>query len=359
MSRIQLSLFLIVLLFPLTASAQAGNFEMAKVAEGVYAAIRTEPPGLTVNGNSVFIINDEDVFVVDTTLTPGTAREELAALRKLTSKPVKYVINTHWHDDHIMGNQVYRDAFPGVEFIAHAATRHYLPTTGLSNRKGAMSEQGYPGFIAFLKQQLQENKSGFGGPLDEEEQKTIQSDIKIAERYMAENPGAEIVLPTITLEDRLTFHRGNRIIDIRFLGRGHTSGDIVVHLPKEGIVIAGDLVIWPVPYVGNPQSHPGDWSSTLERLIALKPTAVVPGHGPVLHDVSYINLMARLFASMKQQVEAAVARGENIEQTRKSVNLEEFRRLFAGESRMRRAIFGNYVKGSGVAAAFSDATAQK
>ncbi|HEV7747346.1 MAG TPA: MBL fold metallo-hydrolase [Pyrinomonadaceae bacterium] len=176
---------------------------------------------------------------------------------------------------------------------------------------------------------------------------------------MAENPGTEIVLPTLTLEDGLTLHRGNRIINIRFLGRGHTSGDIVVHLPKEGIVIAGDLVIWPVPYVGNPQSHPGDWSATLEKLIALKPTAVVPGHGPVLHDVSYINLMARLFASMKQQVEAAVARGENLEQTRKSVNLEEFQKLFAGESRMRRAIFGNYVKGSGLAAAFSDATAQK
>lgn len=358
MSLIRLSLHFMLLLFPVTALAQVGNFEMVKVAEGVYAAIRTEPPGLTVNGNSVFIINDEDVFVVDTTLTPGTAREELAALRKLTSKPVKYVVNTHWHDDHIMGNQVYRDAFSGVEFVAHTATRDYLPTTGLSNRKGAMSEQGYPGFIGFLKQQLQGDKSGFGGPLDDEERKTIQSDIKIAERYMAENPGTEIVLPTITLEDRLTLHRGNRIIDIRF-GRGHTSGDIVVHLPKEGIVIAGDLVIWPVPYVGNPQSHPGDWSATLEKLMALKPTAVIPGHGPVLHDVSYINLMARLFASMKQQVEAAVARGENLEQARKSVNLEEFQKIFAGESRMRRAIFSNYIRGSGLAAAFSDATAPK
>ncbi|HEV7680739.1 MAG TPA: hypothetical protein VGO68_01355 [Pyrinomonadaceae bacterium] len=89
------------------------------------------------------------------------------------------------------------------------------------------------------------------------------------------------------------------------------------------------------------------------------PTAVIPGYGPVLHDVSYINLMARLFAAMKQQVKTAVARGENLEQTRKSVNLDEFQKIFAGESRIRRAIFGNYVKGSGVAAAFSDATAPK
>src|SRR5690242_6602739 len=126
-----------------TASAQP-RFKIVKLAKGVYAAIRTEPPGLTVNTNSVFIINDSDVVVVDTTLTPGTARETIAALKQLTDKPVKYVINTHWHDDHIMGNQTYRDAFPEVEFIGHVKLREYLPTIGLANRQNAMSDQGYP-----------------------------------------------------------------------------------------------------------------------------------------------------------------------------------------------------------------------
>jgi glyoxylase-like metal-dependent hydrolase (beta-lactamase superfamily II) len=352
-------LFALVLFSPLIVSGQTGNFEMVKVADGVYAAIRKEPPGLTVNANSVFIINEEDVVVVDTTLTPGTAKEVLAALRRLTSKPVKYVINTHWHDDHIMGNQVFRDAFPGVEFIAHARTREYLPTTGLTNRKQAMAEGGYPGFIAFLKKRLEKNESVFGGPMDEEERATYASDIKIAEAYMAENPRVEIILPTMTLEDRLTLYRGARTIEILYLGRGHTSGDIVVHLPKEGVVIAGDLVMSPVPYVGNPQSHPGDWSATLEKLIALHPTAIIPGHGPVLHDDSYLKLMARLFASIKQQVEAAVARGETLEQTRKSVNLEELRKLFIGDSRMRKDIFDSYVVGAGVAAAFADASQKR
>jgi glyoxylase-like metal-dependent hydrolase (beta-lactamase superfamily II) len=350
---------LLILLSPLIASGQAKKqFEIVKVAEGVYAAVRKEPPGLTVNANSVFIINADDVIVVDTTLTPGSARELLAELRRLTTKPVRYVINTHWHDDHIMGNQVYAEAFPGVEFIAHARTREYLPTTGLSNRKQAMSEQGYPGFIAALKNRLEKNKSVFGGPMDEEERATYASDIRIAERYMAENPSARIVLPTITLEDRLTLYRGSRTIDIRYLGRGHTSGDIVVHLPQEGIVIAGDLVMWPVPYVGNPQSHPGDWSQTLEKLLALHPTAIIPGHGPVLRDDSYVRQMAKLFASIKQQVEAGVARGEKLEQIRKEVNVDELRQIFIGESRMRKDIFDSYVMGTGVAAAFSDASAK-
>ena len=256
----------LILVSPFIVVGQTGNFETVKVAEGVYAAIRKEPPGLTTNANSVFIVNDEDVIVVDTTLTPGTAKELLAALRKLTDKPVRYVINTHWHDDHIMGNQVFRDAFPAADFIGHARTREYLPTTGLENRKQAMSDQGYPQFIKSLRTRLEKGESRPGVLLDEEEKTTLASDIKIGEAYMRENPSTGIVLPTVTVEDKLRIHRGSRIIDIIYFGRGHTSGDLVVHLPTEGIVIAGDLVIWPVPYVGNPQSHPGDWAVSLEKI---------------------------------------------------------------------------------------------
>ena len=354
-----LALILLSALAPAAARAQAAaGFELIKLAEGVYAATRTEPPGLTVNGNSVFIVNDEDVVVVDPTLTPGTAREEIAALRRRTGKPVRYVVNTHWHDDHILGNAAYREAFPGVEFIAHAATREYLPAAGLTNRRLAMSERGYPGFMGALTRRLERAESVFGGPLDAEERATIASDIRIAERYMAENPTAEVVLPTVTLLDRLTLHRGRRRIDILHLGRGHTSGDLVVHLPEEGIVVAGDLVIHPVPYVGNPQSHPGDWAETLGKLLALRHTVIVPGHGPVLRDDSHVRLMARLFDSMRRQVAAGVARGETLEQLRKSVNLEEFRKAFAGDSRVRRDIFDSYVAGAGLAAAYADATAK-
>src|SRR5829696_2768772 len=160
-------LCLFALLFaaaPLAAFGQTGGFEMVKLADGVYLARRTEPAGLTVNANSVFIVNDEDVLVVDATLTPGTAREELAALRKLTDKPVRYVVNTHWHDDHVMGNVAYRDAFPGADFVAHENTREYLPTTGLTNRRMAMSPGGYPGFIGALRRRLERNESVSGGP---------------------------------------------------------------------------------------------------------------------------------------------------------------------------------------------------
>jgi len=353
-----LLLLLAIFLATSTANAQP-RFKIVKLAKGVYAAIRTEPPGLTVNANSVFIINDSDVVVVDTTLTPGTARETIAALRQLTNKPVNYVINTHWHDDHIMGNQAYREAFPGVEFIGHVKMREYLPTTGLANRQGAMSEQGYPGFIKALKSRLEKNESIFGGPMDQEERDTYQSSAEIAERYMAENPKVEIILPSTTVADRLTLQRGKRTIDIRYFGRGHTSADLVVYLPKERIAITGDLVVWPVPYVGSPQSHPGDWSKALDQILMLHPKKIVPGHGPVLTDDSQVKEMSKLFKTIDEQIRAAVKRGETLDQIHKNLNLDSFRDYFAGNSRIRKLIFRNYVAGPAVDAAYLDATVKQ
>jgi glyoxylase-like metal-dependent hydrolase (beta-lactamase superfamily II) len=335
----------------------ARNFDVQKLADGVYAVIRKDLPGLMVDANNVFIINDDDVVVVDANGAPSITREVLAALRKLTNKPVKYVINTHWHDDHIIGDPVYRETFPAVEFIAHANTRSYLPSQGAINRKNFLT--GAPGALDMLKSLLTKNKSLTGGDLTTEERASYSSDIRLVELVLAEAPGTQLTLPTITFEDRLTLYRGSRVIDILHLGNGHTSGDIVVHLPKEGIAITGDLVVWPVPLVGSEQSHIGDWSLTLEKLRALRPATIVPGHGPVMHDDSYIKMMASLFASVKQQTDAAVARGETLEQARKSVKLDDFRKQFAGDSPVRKVLFDNYVTGPAIAAAFGEASVKR
>lgn len=339
------------------AQDTARNFDVQKLADGVYAVIRQDLPGLMVDANNVFIINDDDVIVVDANGAPVITKEVLAALRRLTSKPVKYVINTHYHDDHIRGNQVYREAFPTVEFIGHAFARDYLPGQGATNRQNFL--EGAPGFVQEIRGLLEKNKSLTGGDLTAEERASLQSDVRLADLVLSEGAQAQTILPTLTVEDRLTLYRGNRIIDIRHLGSGHTAADLVVHLPKEGIVITGDLVVWPVPLVGNPQSHIGEWATTLDKIRALHPTTIVPGHGPVMRDDAYLKLMANLFTSIKQQIEAAVARGETLEQARKSVNLDEFRRQFAGDSPVRKIAFSMYVAGPAVAAAFGEASKKR
>jgi cyclase len=122
--------------------------------------------------------------------------------------------------------------------------------------------------------------------------------------------------------------------------------------------VAGDLVVAPVPLVGNPQSHVREWALTLGKVIALRPSVIVPGHGPVMRDDSFVRTLAEMFASISKQAEAAVARGETLEQARRSVNLEEFRKAFAGDSQLRSFLFHNYVAVPAVAAAYRQASAK-
>jgi glyoxylase-like metal-dependent hydrolase (beta-lactamase superfamily II) len=319
----------------------------------VYAALRKHPPLMSFDPNNVFIINDEDVVVVDANASLAGTRALLDELRKLTNKPVKYVVNTHWHDDHLSGNQVYRAAFPNVEFIAHASTLRDRPTIGDANRQQMLS--GGRAYAEHLRSRVAEKKSLTGAELTEEERLNYLADAAWIERALREAPQVKILPPTLTVEDRLTLRRGQRVIDIRFLGRGHTGADLIVHLPQEGILMTGDLLVWPVPLVGS-TSFPADYSATLERLLTIPASIIVPGHGPVLRDQEYLKQTARLLASLKTQTAAAVARGETLEQARQSVNLTEFRQLFAGDSLMRRILFGDYVSGAGVAAAFREAT---
>ena len=333
------------------ATLPDSNFDVQRVADGVYAVIRKEPPGLIFRSNNVFIVNDDDVVVVDANFTPTTTKEVIAAIAKVTPKPVSAVINTHWHNDHIEGNQAYRAAFPKVEFIGHASAAADMATTGAANRRQLL--QLGPQMMQQLEIGVEQSKSMTGGALSDEERASHLSDIAIARQYFAEAPTVEVIPPTRTVTDRLVLTRGSRTIEILHLGRGHTAADLVVRLPRENVVITGDLVVWPVPLIGS-TSFPSEFAATLQKLIDLKPAVFVPGHGATLRDDTYLRMEQRVLQSLSSQVAAAAGRGEPIEQVRRSVNLDEFRNQIAGTSQLRRVIFDMYVLQSGVSAAFRE-----
>jgi len=333
--------------------APADNFDVQKLATDVYAVIRKEPPGFMVDANNLFIIGPDDVIVVDANGAPGITRAVLAALRTLTNKPVRYVINTHYHDDHIRGNSVYRDAFPGVDFVAHSFAKSYLPAQGAISRKNFL--EGAPQFLNQMKDMLKSGKGLGGADLTPEERTSMTSDIELAGYVLSDGASAETVLPTITVDDKLTLKSGARTVDIRYLGAGHTAADLVVWLPQDRIVATGDLVVWPVPLVGDPQSHIASWSGALEAIQALHPAIVVPGHGPVMHDDAYLTTIGGMFRSIAEQTAAVVRRGGTLDEARKTVNLAPFRAAIAGESPVRRLLFGNYVVQPSIGAAFKEA----
>lgn len=342
----------IALILPAAVNAQAGaekhNFKVEKVADGIYAVVRTEPASLWFNPNNAFIIGKRDVIVVDSNISSRHTREVLAELRKLTDKPVKYVVNTHWHEDHIIGNRVYREAFPAVRFIGHRSTLTDLPTIGEANRKGSL--QNGRGFVGLLEGLLEKGENLAEQKLTEEERLGYASDIDLVSTYLAESRSFEIILPTVLVDDRVDISQDKRRIEVRYLGRAHTGADLIVYLPDEKIAITGDLIVYPVPLVGS-TSYPLEYGATLENLRALGPRVMIPGHGPVMRDTVYLSSMIGLLNSIKRQAEASAARGETLEQMRKSVDLEEYRTVFAGGSQHKDLIFKNYVTLPATAAA--------
>lgn len=326
-----------------------GNFSVEKLGDGVYALIRNEPASLWFNPNNVFIVGEKDVIVIDSNISSEYTREVLAALREITDKPVRYVINTHWHEDHIIGNRVYRDAFPGVKFIGHRSTLIDLPETGAANRKGSI-ENG-PGFVELLKKQVEKGENLAGRKITDEERAGYASDINLVNSYLAESKKFQIILPDVIVDESVKIDQDGRKIEVRFLGRAHTGADLIVNLPKEKIVIAGDLIVFPIPLVGS-TSYPLEYGATLDKLRCLDAKIIVPGHGPVMRDVKYLDMMIALLNSIKTQTEAAFKRGETLEQMRKSVDLEEFRTAFAGDSQHKSFVFKNYVTLPATAAAY-------
>jgi len=346
------TLVLIVVLFQASlATAQVGKFEMVKIAEGVFAALRTDPLHDPVDGNSIVIINDDDVIVVDTNVTPDSAREVIAQIRKLTNKPVRYVINTHWHDDHIFGNQTYQQAFSQVEFIGHPNTRVDMIKEVVPNMKGYKTRyQKYvTDYSAFLAKGQQRN----GDPLTESQKTEISQFIEKMKWLAAQLEQTHLVLPTITVEKELTLHRGSRVIKIFHPGRGNTRGDLVVYLPQEKVLITGDLLVNPVPFsIG---SYLGDWIQTLKKLRAMEVNVILPGHGPAQHNWEYLDLIASLLGSVLQQTQDAVKRGLSLEDTRKAVDLESFRIRIAGDDQLRNAAFKEYFVTPAVERAYKEA----
>jgi len=343
-------LFSICLCVALNVAAVAKpNFKVEKLGKGIYALIRTEPASFWFNPNNIFIIGDEYTIVVDSNISSEYTREVLAELRRLTDKPVKYVINTHWHEDHIIGNRVYRDAFPGVQFIGHRSTLTDLPTIGASNRKGSV--QNGRGFVGLLESKIEKGEDLAGQKMTDEERTGYSSDINLVSSYLSEASNFEIILPTVLVDDRLELKQDKRRIEILYLGKAHTGADLVVFLPDEKIAITGDLIVHPVPLVGS-TSYPLEYGATLEKLRELKAKVYVPGHGTVMRDNAYLNSMIALMNSIKRQAKASAKRGETLEQMRGSIDLEEFRRAFAGDSQHKSFIFKNYVTLSAVAAAY-------
>ena len=290
-------------------SAYTGQaFTFTEVVPGVYHAVGTG--ALAVGCNASVIVNADDVMVVDTNLSPGAAwalREELKAL---TPKPVRYVVNTHWHWDHAHGNQLYG---PEVTVIGHEYTRAKLAAgDSITGRSYEMFiTTGLPARIADLTAKIATAPAA--------DKAALETQLAVAQTQLA---GSKVLVPTpptLTFTDHLTLVRGGREIRLLYLGRAHTGGDIVVFLPKERLVITGDLLVEGTSYIGD--GFTAEWPATLEKLRALDFDVTLPGHGRVFRGKAKIDHFQAYLRDFRQQAEALHKAGVPAEAAASKIDL--------------------------------------
>jgi glyoxylase-like metal-dependent hydrolase (beta-lactamase superfamily II) len=249
---------------------------VSRVNDGVYVIRHSDAPDGNPQGNTTVIIGEKKVIVVDSCYLPSSAREDIDLVKRLTDKPVDYLINTNWHADHQQGNAEYVNAFPQVTIIAHEETA--------------------------------------------------------SEMARFETKDYKPCYPNLTLTGDLNLDIGNELVRVLYLGLVHTKGDIMILLPRKKFLITGDIVGSPIPYfIGG--GYPYSGLKILETINQMDLNVIVPGHGELLTDKVYLRKVIDLLKNVIRLVEAEVHREGfpdiKLENVQNAINLSSYRQEFA------------------------------
>lgn len=240
-----------------------------QLGPGLYAYTAEGDP------NSGVIVGDDSVMVIDAQATPATAGDLIARVAKVTDKPIKHVLLTHYHAVRVLG----ASAFKGAEILASDATR------------GLIAERG---------------------------QQDMDSEIgRFPRLFRAVDTIPGLTWPHLTFPDEISVWLGKREVRIMFIGRGHTAGDVIALVPDADVVFAGDLVEYrSACYCGD--AHFTDWPATLDHLAELQASALVPGRGAALTRPDMvregIELTADFLSTLYGSVQDSVAKGRSLKE---------------------------------------------
>ena len=217
------------------AQASAGAaplFDIEKVADGVFCAVARAQA--LINSNAAIFVTSQDVLVVDSHSKPSAAAALVAQIKKeVTTKPVRYVVNSHFHWDHAQGNSAYRAGGAKVDFVASEPTKELLAKEGRNRLKESLD--GVPALIDAMKARLAKATSAA-------ERVFCQEQIRQYEAYVAEMKNASIEMPTIAFAKSHVIKDRDGDLHVEFHGRAHTAGDVVVFSPQKRVVATGDMI---------------------------------------------------------------------------------------------------------------------
>jgi glyoxylase-like metal-dependent hydrolase (beta-lactamase superfamily II) len=323
------------------------------IASGVHVMRQALPNYAGVVGNVTIIEQSNSIVLVDSGASFGDGARVVAAVRALSRKPVSAVIITHWHNDHPLGLAAIVEAWPNVSIISTEATRNDLAIgrTGVPLQADPEWEarrlEQLRGYVTQLTPQTQDPA------LSQQEREGWSRAMAALAIREGDVAGTHVVLPTRTFTDSLTLPDRRTPIEVRFEGRANTDGDAIVWLPRQRVLITGDTVVWPLPY--NFSMYPADNIATLERLRAYDYAALIPGHGEVQRDKSYLGLLIEFTNAVREQVAPLARAGATLEQVTEQLTMESFAHRFAGEDPWTRSWFDNYARAPLIESAYREA----
>ncbi|OFW98602.1 MAG: hypothetical protein A3E78_01765 [Alphaproteobacteria bacterium RIFCSPHIGHO2_12_FULL_63_12] len=282
--------------------ADDGLFDLTwrEVARGVFVGGREDPLRYPVVANTTIVIGRKGVLVFDGGGYAAQGEQVLAKIRAETKKPVTHLVISHWHGDHHRGAAPIIDAFPNVEIIAHRFTCAAMadgPERRVEEGEAALDET-YEAVGAAVKS----GKWFDGSDLSEAEKAYFARMVADYPEYKTQLSRMKVTPPTRAIDESAVIDLGGRKATLLYAGLGNTAGDLALYLPKEKVLATGDIVVAPVPYGFG--SYPEDWARVVRQLAGLPAATVIPGHGAIMTDASYLGRLATLLDHVAEQAAA-------------------------------------------------------
>lgn len=310
------------------------------IASGVHVIRHADAADGNPSGNTTVIEGDRGLLVVDSCYLPSQARQDIEDIRNWSHKPVRYLVNTHWHPDHVRGNAVYAQAYPGITIVAHREMQRLMRMYETGNRERA------PRRLHEREESLRSGRAN-GKRLTSKELADLASMVTARRAILAELQDAPLLLPDLLVSDGIDIDLGNRVVQVRHSGPGDTLGDVWLYLPNDKVLVTGDLLVAPVPYFF--AGYPRDHRNVLLHLAELDSTVIVPGHGPIFHDKTYLNsvvdLLSYVITGVDHTLEAHGSLGTTLEDVKRGVDLTMQRHIFAGDDSTNQSFFDDSVSG--------------
>jgi len=297
--------------------ASADLFKIEKVADGVFAALAR--PQVLTNCNAVVFVNSQDVLVVDAHSKPSAAAALIAQIKKdVTTKPVRYLVNSHFHWDHTQGDAAYKAGGPKVDIIASDVTKQLM--TQLSRNRLQESLDGVP-------KQLDDVQARLAKATSTADKERYADLIRQLKAYQTEMRSYTLELPTITFAKSHVIKDAAGDLHIEFHGRAHTAGDVTVFSPQKRVVASGDVIIGFLPNIAD--GYPRPWPATISSVGQLAFDQIIPGHGAVQHDRARMTQMRNYIEELTGRVEEGKKAGKPLVELQKTLTMASIKTLQA------------------------------